>query len=1258
MSSLSSKNQEDLYDLIRTEFHNLTLRELLQKTPKVLLGVDDKAEKALNDLDIRNVFDLATSVVFGDASAIVEAGTNFQSLFFKHGAATSDIVRESEIAGKQITELQYLHISVLQHLPLDTIDKVIDALNVELIRDLALFPPYKAATRIINSVYFPENVPEYDPELPADLLPKSGEYPTEKVQYSTLLLEAIPLEEGVQIVDVGSKAFKPIDLSILAKNDTGFKKTAFGALLTFNQAWYAQGVTLGQLLHSTSLAPGESTRIAVIDWSRKSVAGETEIIQETDDLTNDQSQNRSITEVTKAVAEEAQGGFSSTNTNSTSTQNAVSAAGEMSAPLGGLLGGASGSYGETESTATSRSHADSFSSSWGKRNLSSSMAQNINERTHQHAHSNRSRRASVVKEVSQSEHEGVSTRIIANYNHMHALTIQYYEVVQIYRVEVSVAKADKVVFIPFQLIDFNNDQLIRRFQNVLARAGLTYEIRQALLNLDTIEIIPDKNNHYFNLGDTLGRYEKVAMQRSKVMTPVSMAAAPPPTAATTSIAPETQTTEQQKTLPAFAALMAVQKTNDLLWAGEQTSKLAGLLNMTVLHAKSTSLFLPNDVNVEEAEVDAEGINVKAVFRDAGNKVLNISGTVPTGLKSVASIGLSGSSPDRDIVADVVLTLNRNGVRFPVRLPSVRIPAGTKAETKLVLVKLRGADVNLRNHLMNHRMYYSQAVFRSLDVSQLAMILSGYGVQVMSGTTKQMVPVSQVVEPLPIRIIGNYLAFKMNTDEAGDVEWAEWLKLRGIIVGEPSVDIVPLATGGTFAEAILGRSNCAEKLDITRFWNWQDSPAPLQPSDIAAIQTGSRATAEDVKPGQLSSPIINIMNPAALPDPTGTAAVLSAIQNGNMFRDMSGLEATIGLASAALQATAAGATAAGTQAGTNMNNLLKANTDRQRIAAEMITSLAKTAASMYTGGAVGAGGGISGGSSGSANSSHSQDGAKINYFDKTRTPSGTSPSSSGSAGAAATTGSSSPGSTSSGGNSTVEGGYSQNPAALASTWGDSKPRSEAMSGLIDQVSRSMDMTGESSASHPWLFDSIWKKDIFLINQTTDKNCWAAAASMVSSWDKQASVPIMDTPDPAKLEDVASRYGLVLEPAASISVQSFMELLYNSGPQWICGDQPFGDGTGFHAVVVTGMYSNGDPDGSDTYLYVLDPWDRAHGTAGHPGTHLGTHKTGSRYSISWKEFVTENETAVRSEAGWMWVRFMHTADIKGRKPEEGASASPLT
>ncbi|WP_176049196.1 hypothetical protein [Paraburkholderia kururiensis] len=347
----------------------------------------------------------------------------------------------------------------------------------------------------------------------------------------------------MQIIDISAPAFRPIDLSILAKADTGFKKAAFGALLTFNQSWFAQGVTLGQLLHSLALAPGESTRVAIVDWSRKSRAGETEIIDESDDLTNDQSHNRSISEVTQAVANEAQGGFSDTNTNSHSTQSGSSSAEELSAPFGGLFGGPSASFGQTSSQADSSSHADSYSTSWGHRDLGSTMTQNVNDRTHQHAHDSRSRRASVVKEVSQSEHENVSTRVVANYNHMHALTVQYYEVVQVYRVEVAIVKADRVVFIPFQLVDFNNDDMVRRFQNVLARAALTYGIREALHNLETLEVSLDQTTHFTALGNKLGDFAKMALAtRTSLSAFVKAAPLPAPAAPGEGAAPTTPAT--------------------------------------------------------------------------------------------------------------------------------------------------------------------------------------------------------------------------------------------------------------------------------------------------------------------------------------------------------------------------------------------------------------------------------------------------------------------------------------------------------------------------------------------------------------------------------------------------------------------------------------------------------------------------------------------------------------------------------------------
>lgn len=1058
----------DIGALVRTEFRHLDPRELLYQAPEALLGIDADASDALLKLDVRSVFDLATSQAFDDAAKLATASTDPRNTFAQHGRPRSDMVREALTEGKSLDELPTMAIGALQLVPEDQAEAIATALGVANVRELALYPPYRAARRILDATFFPENDAGYDPDMPADLLPKSGEYPTERVQYTTLLMDEIKLGRGAELVDLEGPQFVPISLDRLDALDAGFQYVAFGALLTFDQCWYAHAVTLGQLLHSTALGPGESTRIAVVDWSRRSRAGETEVISEQDSLSNDLSQTRAISEVTQAVANEAQGGFSSTNTSSTSSQFGAAASMDVSSPLGGLFGGVSGSAATSYGRASSSSSSDSYSSSWGHRDIGSSMMQNINDRTHQNASSSRSRRASVVKEVSQSEHEQTSTRVLTNYNHMHALTVQYYEVVQVHRVEVRLKRADKVVFVPVKPVDFSKAETIRQFREVLAGAALSPDIRLALRDLDVVELAPDRDSRFSGLGKNVAGYlgellaDRPALHAvTKVLaaTGATVAAqakakesdadpADEPAAAQLRVAaaPSLRALATAANTPVRASLMvpAMQVMADRLWVGDQVSRIGNLLGSIVLRPGSNAIYLPTDLQVEDAVVSGASA-LKAVFyRRSGTRVDDASPAAPIPITDIDRIAIAGSDADRQVSAAVTLTLNRNGVRFPLELPAVSIAAGATGETRVVQLKNGGVNANLVQHLDGNRMHYSRAVFRSLDATQIAALLAGFGVR----EGDAMVPVSQLVDPKPVSYVGNYLAFRMNSDSANDKEWRKWLQGRGIQVGSTRQDIVPLGTGGVFAEAVLGRYNCAEKLDITRFWNWQDSPIPIQPTEIQAVQMGSRQSAEDTKPGQLSAPIIGIQNPGSLPDPTGTAAVLSAIQNGSMFRDMSGLQATIGLAQAALQATASGASAAAQQAGTNQQNQLQATTERQRIAADMVKDLARTAASVYTGGLAG------GGSGGNlAGGNHSQDGAKINYFDKNKEPAPAGGGSDGGGPATPASGGSSGGASGGGGGGGSGGGsggggaggdfmtaayqpasYSRNPAALAATWG--------------------------------------------------------------------------------------------------------------------------------------------------------------------------------------------------------------------------------
>lgn len=900
----------DPSDLLISEAQRLPLAEVLNLPPDRILGVSAQALAALNSLGVHNVFDLAMSSIFNAAVQIEDAADNPGNAMNRFGRPISDLLKPGISGTIAVPDLRNASLDILAGI--DDAPAVQAALGVATVRDLAVYPPFRAARDILNRVFFPEQLDAFDPESPADLIPKSGEFPTERVQYTSLVLDQILRPDNAPpLIDLAGPDFSPIDAAQVADADFGFTTLGLGMLLTLNQSWFMQGVTLGHLLHSMALAAGESTRIAVIDWSRKSSAGQTEAIGETEDLSQETSRNRSISEVTEAVAREAQSGFSHTESQST-TKQAGASAGISIGPFGG---GASASISKTTTS------ADSYATSAGSREVGASMLQNASDRTHQHAHAARTRRASVVREVSQTEHESVSTRVITNYNHMHALTVQYYEVLQIYRTETSLTRCDRVVFVPFKLIDFSNVDLLRRFRGALIDAALTPAVHDALLNFDTLELAPERRVVFPGLGgsitDVLAN-PRVVTRRVLLARRRDEETGGEPTEPEVDDEPEPPRPPRPP-LPDDVA--------DTLW-DTAASKLSSFFKTSSVRRGSQSLFVPSDVRIEEGAVQSPVRAIKLAFflRD-GTRIVDLSSSIA--MSEVDRIAIAGSDPAADVAATGVLALSRNGIVFPLELPTVTVAKGA-TETRLIDVRAAGADVNLLQHLADNRLHYSQAVFRSLDPAMIAGLLSPFRIT-LNG---EQFPLVQVAEPTPLRIVGNALAFKINTDPVNDAEWRQFMADRGLTIGQAKVDIVPLSSGGIFAEAVLGRFNCAERLDLSRFFNWQDSPIPIQPTDIAAIQTGTRAQAENLTPGQFSAPLVNITPFGALPDPTGLGGALAAIQNGNMFRDMSGLADTIKLATETAKLSAAGATAVGAQASENLKTSVSADTERRKIAADL------------------------------------------------------------------------------------------------------------------------------------------------------------------------------------------------------------------------------------------------------------------------------------------------------------------------------------
>ena len=107
------------------------------------------------------------------------------------------------------------------------------------------------------------------------------------------------------------------------------------------------------------------------------------------------------------------------------------------------------------------------------------MLQTVNARTQQHSSNSRNRRASIVQEVAQSESESVSTRVVTNYNHMHALTIQYFEVVQLYAVRTRLVRSTRCLYVPIEPIQWT-PELVARFRRSLLAVALTPNVVHGL----------------------------------------------------------------------------------------------------------------------------------------------------------------------------------------------------------------------------------------------------------------------------------------------------------------------------------------------------------------------------------------------------------------------------------------------------------------------------------------------------------------------------------------------------------------------------------------------------------------------------------------------------------------------------------------------------------------------------------------------------------------------------------------------------------
>jgi len=193
-------------------------------------------------------------------------------------------------------------------------------------------------------------------------------------------------------------------------------------------------------------------------------------------------------------------------------------------------------------------------------------------------------------------------------------------------------------------------------------------------------------------------------------------------------------------------------------------------------------------------------------------------------------------------------------------------------------------------------------------------------------------------------------------------------------------------------------------------------------------------------------------------------------------------------------------------------------------------------------------------------------------------------------------------------------------------------------------------------------SIHWPNVQLVNQPTDKSCWATTIAMLVGWHDEVSIAPQTIAQQAGkgIENglawadhraTAQRLGLNPVPPQCYTPEGLWDLLERDGPLYVSKMASAANLSG-HAVLLVGMYQ----DGGRYFCRITDPWDRSVGTPGNPGSYQATHKSGSRYILTFEDFENEYElqAAADTSTGEANVQMFSLGVPNGRQPDRTGSA----
>ncbi len=631
------------------------------------------------------------------------------------------------------------------------------------------------------------------------------------------------------------------------------------------------GHSLGQILYTLPLAPGESVRLAVIDWRRQDTDKRTEDTVVTESLLHEQSRDRTVTETVTAVLNEWQRGGSL---------------------MGGLSGGAGasgtmGAYGVAGGAMLSIGGAMTTSS--GTRNLAGKSMQNIVDNVHQASSSVRELHSTVVVQTDQKENQNIQTRVFANHNRGHTMTIIYYEVLRHFKVSVRFDRKYDAA-----LLQRNRDA-----EDLSKLSGVSADWASLLLSLEPMlrPVLLDRSLD--GAFEAIHRYQALLSDPNAVKINWKLDL----TDGTRNVPEEETHYPSLITFERFwwtIAMGDASPNNIHIYYVEKGQpgkklKLGGSEAMNESQIFNTSDWVSFVTDPLDTPVQWGKLLFFTIAKNDSNAVTFNSITVE-GISTNGNRYLLHTSPQGRAWK---LEYNNSSVALQVERPGP--PLATSRPEQGLSKEDYALMVRLNQHLVRHAGHYNMALESQRTSREWAVDFENMDWQ--TGTSPAGPKLTDVLSPTPLGVYGNKIAFALlepwesnatpgSEEEAPSTPEPTNPDAPDMQIGETLDHLISLPTRGVFAEAKLGHCNVAEEIDDTRFWKWNDHPLPLVAPEIAPtvpVQPAARDPSTSVQPTNFPANIVNIQQPTALPDPVGLSAAMQVLRTPNIFRDMSASE---------------------------------------------------------------------------------------------------------------------------------------------------------------------------------------------------------------------------------------------------------------------------------------------------------------------------------------------------------------------------------